>query len=678
MKKIKKKILKKNRLWVKMLLGISIPVLIILIVSSTLIMTSVSNSISDITREKLSSDSASLSGKVSEFLTGYITASQSGAGSIEIQELLSTTAKGEKLTDTAAYGKVMKTLENIAAIDSTNVLCTWIGDFDSNHLIKSDGYVTDSSFDISSRPWYVVKDKKVTIITTPYIDITTALPIISIISPIFDPITNEAIGAFGFNIKLSQLTTILDNYKIGESGFIMLISEFGEIIYHPNTEYISKNISEINISDNITESLSNSTFNSIKYDMDKNKYWGDINQVKGSEWKVISGITENEVLKTYKTIRTLIIAIFSIGLIAIFTSILLISKMITKSLNQLSFVAHEIAKGNLNVEIHVNSNDEIGEVADAMKQTVTRLKSYIDYIEEITYALNEISSGTLYFELKQDYIGEFLKIKEALINIKSTMSDTIFEIKQVAELVNSSSMQLSTGSQILAQGTTEQASSIEELSATIGDVSIKVNENAKHTLRANDQMLSAGNKISKSNEQMQDMLIAMNEINQSSNEISNIIKAIDEIAFQTNILALNAAVEAARSGEAGKGFAVVADEVRNLAAKSSEAAKNSAILIEKSVKAVEEGSLLANNTAANLKALYHDSHSIVTTITEISKSSQEQSYAITQVDLGLEQIAAVVHTNAATAEQSAASSKELSEQAHLLNNLVSNFKIENE
>ncbi|MGL5257579.1 MAG: methyl-accepting chemotaxis protein [Proteocatella sp.] len=351
------------------------------------------------------------------------------------------------------------------------------------------------------------------------------------------------------------------------------------------------------------------------------------------------------------------------------------SRYAVSSINKLAHAAQEIADGNLDLEVDVTSNDEIGDVAIAINNTVHRLKAYIDYIEEITAVLGDIANGKLSFELKQDYVGEFEQVKDALFDIRGTLSSTISEIKDVASNVTSSSMQLSTGSQILAQGTTEQAGAIEELSSTISDISSKIEENAKHTIKANESMIASGRKISESNSQMQDMVNSMNEINARSNEIGSIIKAIDDIAFQTNILALNAAVEAARSGAAGKGFAVVADEVRNLAAKSSEAAKNSALLIERSMKAVSEGTQLAHNAAANLNELYENSNEIVATIGNIAESSQEQATAVSQINTGLEQISAVVHTNAATAEESAASSRELSNQSELLKDLVEKFEI---
>ncbi|NLP25785.1 MAG: methyl-accepting chemotaxis protein, partial [Clostridiales bacterium] len=224
---------------------------------------------------------------------------------------------------------------------------------------------------------------------------------------------------------------------------------------------------------------------------------------------------------------------------------------------------------------------------------------------------------------------------------------------------------------------TEQASSIEELSASINEIAVQVKENADNVNTATKYVNETIDVIVESTNEMNNMLAAMNDINNSSNEIAKIIKVIDDIAFQTNILALNAAVEAARAGTAGKGFAVVADEVRNLALKSADAAKQTTALIENSIATVQHGSSLAEKAAGSLEVVATKSNLVGETIEHVLVASNEQAQSIEQINTGVEQISSVVQTNSATAEESAAASEELSGQADMLKNLVSEFRLKN-
>lgn len=248
-----------------------------------------------------------------------------------------------------------------------------------------------------------------------------------------------------------------------------------------------------------------------------------------------------------------------------------------------------MATGHLDVSIDVHSKDEVGQLAASMQSLVARLREYIAYINDPSYLLDGMGHGNLDLKFQNSYDGDFAAIKNALLKTSSMLTKMLTELHDVSNKVSSKALQVSNGSQTLAQGTTEQASSIEELSAMVATVASGITENATYALQASSLSKEAESSLAESNQHMKNMTDSMEHINSTSFEIQNIIKIIDNIAFQTNLLALNAAVEAARAGEAGKGFTVVADEVRNLAQQSTKAAKSTAELIETAVAAVKEG-----------------------------------------------------------------------------------------
>ncbi len=350
----------------------------------------------------------------------------------------------------------------------------------------------------------------------------------------------------------------------------------------------------------------------------------------------------------------------------------LITRRITKPVKKMSEAARMMAAGNLKAEISHGSGDEIGVLAASMQKMSAELE---DTVRDITYVLNEIAQGNLDISSTKTYEGDYVPIQTTINTIIHSLNDILTHINQSSEMVANGSDQVSSAAQALSQGATEQASSIEELSATITDISEKVKLNALSAAEANSKAATIGLQVRSSDQQMQSLIDAMTEISRSSDEIGKIIKTIEDIAFQTNILALNAAVEAARAGSAGKGFAVVADEVRNLASKSAQAAKNTTVLIEDSIKAVSNGKVIADKTAHALSEVVNGTSVITGLIDEISKASNEQAGFIQQVTLGVEQIASVIQTNSATAEESAAASEELNGQALMLKELVGRFRL---
>jgi len=345
---------------------------------------------------------------------------------------------------------------------------------------------------------------------------------------------------------------------------------------------------------------------------------------------------------------------------------------VIEPVKEASAVLQEMANGNLKVRVKGDYKGDHADIKNALNDTLNSLASYVNEISEV---LGEMSNSNLEVTINNEYKGDFSQIKDALNYIIQSFNEVFTEINNAADQVSSGSNQVSDGSQALSQGTTEQASAIEELTSSITEVAAQTKQNAVNATQANDLALNAKDGATQGNAHMKEMLKSMDEINESSSNISKIIKVIDDIAFQTNILALNAAVEAARAGQHGKGFAVVAEEVRNLAARSASAAKETTDLIEGSIKKVEAGTRIANNTATALDQIVEGVSKAATLVGEIAAASNEQATSISQINKGIEQVSDVVQTNSATAEQSAAASEELSSQASMLKEMVGKFKL---
>lgn len=660
------------------LLAISIVIsLLVFSILGSIIGVKINNIMTEQAQSELQSEANIIAGDLNAFFEKNGTVVTQMATNPDILKILKDVNTKKEKFEHPYFKKLVEQMKAIEATDE-DISLAWLGMTKSSDLLISDyTYQTKPEFIVTERPWYIDMEKKGGLIfTSPYIDSITNEIVITIASPVKD--NGKTVGSTAMDLTISKISEYLSSFKIGESGYCILISADGTIVYHPDESLIlNENMTKMEGDlGKIGTRMINGESGVAEYNFQGTDKNFAFTPISSNGWSVGVMIDKSETTAKVKDFLSVIILIFIIATILMVVAFFSVTaRGIVAPLKKLTAITDEIASGNLNIDVDIHSEDEIGHLANSMKGLTARLVTYIDYIQEISYTLDEFGRGNLNIDLHLDYDGEFAAIKESLLKTAENFKSVLGDIIQISNQVANGSDQVSSASQMLAQGTTEQASSLEELSATINHISEQVNKNANDSINAANYVKTVGHAANTSWDKMNQMMIAIDEINHKSSEIGKIIKTIDDIAFQTNILALNAAVEAARAGSAGKGFAVVADEVRNLANKSSVAAKNTTLLIEDSIKAVQNGTSIAQETGHVLNEVIEGVSKTVSLIDGISDASNSQAKSIEQTLQGLEQISAVVHTNAATAEESSASSEELFAQSETLQSLTSRFNI---
>ena len=502
--------------------------------------------------------------------------------------------------------------------------------------------------------------------------------------------TNKALKDIRINVNMAarDIREMMITNNTGDNS--KYIQQFNNSINEVNKNLeilLSYNSSELTEYAKLIESWVNSSSNIIKeiqagnnevaIQLILNDCSPLLDEISTISDEMSKSIEQNEESTLQKNMEITTFGITSISVIFLICLILSIygstkvPNTIVYPVQEVSNAAKKLSEGILHIDIDYNGKNEIGEMADSVRNSTKILATCIDNIDDM---LSLMAKGNFHTEPTNKFIGEFKNIEDSFIKFSKEMLNTLEQINVASEQVASGSEQVSSGAQELAQGATEQAASVEDLSIVINDMTEKINKNAQNAQDAKELFQNSAKATIESNEKMKEMILVMTDISEKSNEISKIIKTIDDIAFQTNILAFNAAVEAARAENAGKGFAVVADEVRNLAQKSAEAANNTTVLIEGTVEAVNNGSKIADETAKSLIEIVEASGKTTDMMINIAKASKQQALSAQSIRESIEQILSVVQTNSATAEESSADSEELNVQSRLLKEIVDKFE----
>ena len=523
-----------------------------------------------------------------------------------------------------------------------------------------------------------IKETQKLSVSNIYQDAYTKDWVFSIMVPIV--IKEEFKGYVLVDMKMDVFELLQQSDERFPSLAVELTDHDGNVAYSMDADTIAKPVKDTLPEEayNTLESMKaeGKSFNVVTDSLDKGqvkRFLAPV-EVGDGDWWVSVSLSEAEYNATLMTLVKTAVLTNLLGVLVLIALTHFLIRTSLAPLKKISSSGVEVAKGNFDVDIQYNKKDEIGELAESMREIIQRIRTIISDLQN---KLSELSKGNFRVDMEDQeyYAGAYAPLLQSLRDIRGDLSNTMKEIRNSAEQVQEGADQVSNAAQSLSEGSTEQASSIEELSATMDDISHKIDSTVKITEEVAKLSNDAEKAVNVSTNKMDEMSRAMQDITEKSQEINKIIKTIDDIAFQTNILSLNAAIEAARAGAAGKGFAVVADEVGNLAQKSAKAAQNTSSLIEEAIDAIGKGAKLSEETAQSLVVVSEQSKKINSMISNISLASDEQAKGVKQVSVGIDQISSVVQNNSATAEESAAASEELTGQAHTLNELMERFQL---
>ena len=472
---------------------------------------------------------------------------------------------------------------------------------------------------------------------------------VSIAAPV-QSASGDITGVIYFRIDNDFMTSIVENLKISRNSSACIVDANNQIIAHENPELIMTEAAASN--DGICASV-------------------PVNNTNG--WTLVITAPESDFTGAMTTMIRQFVIWDIIAVIAALIIAMLFANSMSKSVLTVKNAMLSISQGDLSCSLtKTKRKDELG----VLQNTAASL---VEMLQHIIGEANQILGSIAHFDLTtgemNSYPGAFNSLADSVNAIRQMLTRMITDIQSSSANVKSGSSQLAEATQLLSEGTVSQTSSIEKLVMDMNNVVDSINQNSENGNLINERLNTLDTKIQDSSQQMEHLLRIVDQIEEMSSDIQKIVGTIDSIAFQTNILALNASVEAARAGENGRGFAVVAEEVSSLASRSSDASKKTGELIEKCITGIAQAKERADVTASALESIVTYSAEIARSFDSISEATREEARKANSIRMEINNISDVVQSNSSTAQETAASTEALSQQAQTLEAMTSRFRV---
>lgn len=517
--------------------------------------------------------------------------------------------------------------------------------------LDGQGYSNYGDFDFNDQLHFQAASKGDVFVGEPIINRLNGDIIIISGAPVYDD--GKIVGTVYIVDLVASVNDKIGGITFGKTGHAYIINKEGTVLFHKDEQEIATQSNAISqykedgkngsLAKATEKILSTDESGTISYRKNGKRMFAAYCPVTShGDWRLIITAPQSE-FTSMVVVSVIVNSI--IGLLLLSFNIVLMKRQIKDIITPVDSVTArlvKLAEGDLKTPVEViTTGNELSILSNNLNDTIQSLNLYIS---DITRVLSQLSAGNLDIQTEANFAGDFVSLKESIDTIVGSLNETMAQMNNAADLVADHSDGTSQGAKNLANSTLDQASVLEELTASIASVSEQVRLTADNASKANMRSLEAEKNVETCNQQMQSMINAMSDIKAGSAKIGDIIKNIEDIAEQTNLLSLNAAIEAARAGEAGRGFSVVAEEVRSLAEESAIAAKNTAKLIIKSIETVENGTSIVNETAESLTQVVNNTTEITSIISEIADAAREQAAAIEQINTGFEQMSDAVTT----------------------------------